>query len=447
MMKLFRVYVPASTVVLLAFETGVVISAFCLSIYLLGEVDRDLDPVDYLFDWSSLGLLSLALVSLSFIVAAYFQDLYSQVRVKSRLLLAQQLLMVAGTAFLVEALISAVAPDLYVPFRVILLGSVISIAAMFAGRLLFSAHVLPRVVGDRLLLVGDGPMLEHLAGHLEQHPESGIQVAGRIRETKPALSLVELEELMRNSQSNGIIVGTPDARLAGELLELRFLGYTIQEAAGTYAKIYNREALAGLTPTRLLYSGEFEPSTRELFFQALVDKLIAAACLVVFSPLMLVVAMLVRVSFGGTVFERRIRGGRNGEPFTLYCFRVTPAGAAGEATGQTRLGRLLTRTGLYALPQFFNVLSGKMSLVGPRPHRLEFIRELTRYIPFYPHRFKVTPGMTGWSQIQMMHAPSPPDSIVELEYDLYYIKYAAPMMNIFIILQSIKNILLWGGPQ
>jgi len=86
-----------------------------------------------------------------------------------------------------------------------------------------------------------------------------------------------------------------------------------------------------------------------------------------------------------------------------------------------------------------------MAIVGPRPQRLDFIRELTQHIPFYPHRLKVRPGMTGLAQIEMRALPPIPDSTVELEYDMYYLKYISPTMDLFIALQSIKNILLWGG--
>jgi len=438
MIRLFRVYIPASTLVLLALETAIIISALCIAVYAFG----DLDPLDYLLN--NLGMVSVALVSFSFIAGVYFQDLYSQVRVKSRLLLGQQLLLVAGSVFLVQALISAVSPDLYMPFRVILLGSLIAVVSLFAARLLFSAYVLPRVAAERLLLIGENPVLDDLNRHLDQHPELGIQVAGHIRETGPLSQPSGFEELIREYQPNGIVVGLPDARLASELLELRFLGYSIQDAAGTYAKICNREGLLALTPTRLLSSKEFEPSTRELFFQAIVDRLIAVTCLVVLLPFILLTAVLIKLFLGGSVFEKQLRAGLHGIPFQRLYFRVAPPNAQPKPL-QKRLGRLLTRTGMYAVPQFLNVLAGQMSLVGPRPHRPEFTPELTRCIPFYPHRFKVGPGMTGWSQIQMKHQAGPPDTLQELEYDLYYIKYAAPMMNIFIILQSIKNIMLWGG--
>jgi lipopolysaccharide/colanic/teichoic acid biosynthesis glycosyltransferase len=436
MIRLFRVFVPASTLALLAFEGGIVFTAFIVSIYLF----LDLDPTDYLLN--NLGLVSVALVSFSVLAGVYLQDLYSQVRVKSRLLLAQQFLMVAGITFLLQALISAVAPELFLPFRVALFGCLMSIVTMFIARLLFSLYVLPRVATERLLLIGESPLLDDIDTYLAQRPQLGIQVAGHVRQLSAPLT--NLEELASHVHSNRIVVGMPGAHLAEELLELRFSGYSIQEAAATFAKISNREGLSGLGPTRLLYAKEFEPSARDMFFQAIGNILISAIAIIVLFPLMLLIAMLVWLYLHRSVLERQIRIGKGGALFTLYRFRVAKA-ATGSMPGDTFIGRFLSRTGLYALPQFFNVLRGDVSIVGPRPQRAEFVGEATRYIPFYPHRFKVKPGMTGLAQIEMRSLFGPPDCMVELEYDMYYLKYVSPTMDLFIALQSIKNILLWGG--
>jgi FlaA1/EpsC-like NDP-sugar epimerase len=174
MIRLFRVFVPASTFGLFVFEALLILASFIFSAFLL----LDVDPADYLLNPP--GIFSVALVWLSILAGIHFQNLYSQVRVRSRLLLSQHLLMVAGFAFLLQALISAVAPDLQVPLRVMLLGSLLSIAGILAGRLLFSAYVLPMVGGERLLLIGNSTLLEDIAGHLARNPQMGIQVAGHI---------------------------------------------------------------------------------------------------------------------------------------------------------------------------------------------------------------------------------------------------------------------------
>ena len=442
MIRLFRVFVPASTLGLFVFEALLILSAFVYSAYQL----LDVDPTDYL---SSLpGAASLAMVWISILFGIHFQSLYSLIRVRSRLLLLQQLLMVAGGAFLLQALISAVAPDLQMPLRVMLLGSLLSIAGILASRLLFSAFVLPRVAGERLLLLGDSPLLGDLAGYLARNPQSGIQVAGHVGKVLSEEAGIpqpygegrtgSLEDSIQAARPSRVVVGFAgglSSRLAQELLELRFAGHAIEDAAGTYEKICNREGLSGLNAARLLYSKEFDPGTRPLFFQAVFNCLIAAVVLVLLSPLLLLIAALLRLSSREGVLERQSREGRDG-PFTLYRFRVSPG---------SRMGRVLSRTSLYALPQFIHVLRGQMSIVGPRPERPEFGRQLSRYVPFHPHRLNVRPGITGWSQIQMRHLPVPRDSMMELEYDLYYVKYFSPMLDMFVIAQAIKNLLLWGG--
>ena len=437
MIRLFRVFIPASTLGLFLFEALLIFSSFIYSAYLLLEVD----PTDY---FSSLpGLASTMLVCFSVIFGIHFQSLYSQIRVRSRLLLLQQLLMVAGVAFLLQALISAVAPDLQMPLRIMLLGSLLWIAGIFAGRLLFSAYVLPFVAVERLLLIGDSPLLRDLASHLARNPQSGIQVAGHIGgPASEGTGIAEpggtLEESIQALGPSRVVVsfeGGMSSRLAHELLELRYSGHAIEDASGTYEKICNREGLSGLNATRLLYSKEFEPGTRALFFQAIGNCLMAAVVLTLLSPLLVLIAALVRLSSREGVIDRQLREGRDG-PFTQYRFRVTSG---------TLVGRILSRTGLYALPQFIHVLRGQMSIVGPRPERPEFARELSRHIPFHPHRLNVRPGITGWSQIHMRHLRGPRDSMLELEYDLYYIKYFSPTLDIFVISQAIKSLLLWGG--
>ena len=449
MMQIFRVFIPASTLVLLFFDAVVIVCSFFLAILLLlGQT-----PEDYLLN--TFGLLSLALVTASILVGVYFQNLYSEVRSQSRLLLAQQLLMVDGVAFLLQALVSAAFPDLYMSLSVMLLGSLTAAIIMFAGRLVFSAYILPQVAHERLLLVGDSPLLVDISNYLENHSQLGIQVAGHIHRLDQedreagadpvAISGARLEKLFDSYKSKRIVVGMSDGLkpwLASELLDLRFLGYSIQEASSVYAKICNREGLSDIGPSQLLYSKEYEPGTRALFFQAMASWIIALACLLVMLPLMLLIAILVRL--GGPVLDRQRRSGRHGIPFTMYSFRV----GTKQSNGQKSLvDWLLIRTGFYGLPQLFNVLCGHMSIVGPKPHRPEFTRDLSQLIPFYPHRFKVRPGMTGWSQIETLRHPALPDIMVELEYDLYYIKFLSGTMDIFIIVQAIKNILLWGGRQ
>ncbi|MGH9202501.1 MAG: sugar transferase, partial [Vicinamibacterales bacterium] len=113
----------------------------------------------------------------------------------------------------------------------------------------------------------------------------------------------------------------------------------------------------------------------------------------------------------------------------------------------TPIGRWLRMLRLDELPQLFNVLRGNMSLVGPRPERPEFVKILSEQIPYYRQRLCVRPGITGWAQINHKYGNSVEDTIIKLEYDLYYIKHISPSLDAYIIFHTLKTILLSRGAQ
>src|SRR5579864_614013 len=242
MIRLFRVVVPTSTLILLCFETVVIIGSFIAASNLL--MNSNLltllgftEPIVYPDP------ATIAVVWVNILVGVYFQGLYTQVRVRSRLTLAQQLLLAVGLAFLMQAVISSINPDLSIPLAVMLLGCFFSMILIFAGRLLFNSSILQNISAERWLLMGESPLMDDITRYLDERPQLGIQVAAHIALPDPSRNL---EEQIQPYGSRQIVVGTTDMlnpRLATELLDLRFLGYSIQDAAGTYARICNREGL------------------------------------------------------------------------------------------------------------------------------------------------------------------------------------------------------------
>jgi lipopolysaccharide/colanic/teichoic acid biosynthesis glycosyltransferase len=111
----------------------------------------------------------------------------------------------------------------------------------------------------------------------------------------------------------------------------------------------------------------------------------------------------------------------------------------------TTVGRFLRRTRLDELPQLWNVLKGDMSLVGPRPERPEFVRQLTAQIPFYGQRHVVRPGLTGWAQVRYTYGASVEDALEKLQYDLFYIKNMSLALDAFTMLATIKTVILQRG--
>src|ERR1039458_3167507 len=172
MICLFKVFIPVGTLTLLVSEVLLITSAFIFATYAVLEVDP---TVFLLYDG---GLSRIALVVLSILLGLHFHDLYSQVYVKSGIVLMQQLCLVMGVAFLSQGLITYLNANLRMPISVMGLGSAIAVVAIFFWRILFSAFASQLVGRDRLLLVGGSPLLEDIGRYIADHPESGLEIAG-----------------------------------------------------------------------------------------------------------------------------------------------------------------------------------------------------------------------------------------------------------------------------
>ncbi|OLE97871.1 MAG: hypothetical protein AUG75_03145 [Cyanobacteria bacterium 13_1_20CM_4_61_6] len=168
-----------------------------------------------------------------------------------------------------------------------------------------------------------------------------------------------------------------------------------------------------------------------------------------------VIALLIYLDSPGPIFYSQERVGFRGKAFRIYKFRTmrpdAEAGgravwAAGKSDKRiTRVGRFLRATHLDEVPQVFNILRGDMSLIGPRPERAAFIKELEKTIPFYGHRLSVKPGLTGWAQVKYRYGRTDNDALIKLQYDLYYVKRQSFMLDLFIILKTVAEVLSLRG--
>jgi sugar transferase (PEP-CTERM system associated) len=463
MIRLFKVFIPVGTLTLLISEIVLVTSAFVLATYFSLEVD----PSVYLqYDG---GWMRIAFVVLSILIGLHFHDLYSQFVVKSRIVLIQQLCLVMGVAFLTQGFIAYLNANLRVPIRVMVVGGSIAVLAIFFWRVFFSAYALQVVGRDLLLLVGGSPLLEDIGGHLAEHPETGIGVAGYVDDRhepgavlaggKVLGSMSALTDIVRAAQPHRIVVGMFERRNrmpVSELLELRFAGHIIEEVATTYERVCGRVCLKEIRPSQLIFSGELGPRPQNLLYQRASNMFVAAIGLIVGLPFMLLTALAVRLSSPGPILYRQVRVGLGDVPFTLYKFRSMREDAeaiTGAVWAQkddprvTNVGRLIRRIRFDELPQIFNVLKGEMSVVGPRPERPEFVKALSEQIPYYRQRHCVRPGITGWAQINYKYGDTLEDTITKLEYDLYYIKNMSMALDNYIIFHTLKAMLLSRGAQ
>ncbi len=172
-------------------------------------------------------------------------------------------------------------------------------------------------------------------------------------------------------------------------------------------------------------------------------------------PLFLLVAFLIKVDSLGPVFYRQVRVGLRGRPFSIWKFRsmVQDAENAGAQWAQaddpriSRVGWWLRKTRVDEFPQLINVLRGEMSLVGPRPERPVFVQDLRKTIPYYDLRHTVRPGITGWAQVKFRYGASAEDAHMKLQYDLYYVKRLSFGIDMSVLVQTVRVMLLGEGAQ
>ena len=171
--------------------------------------------------------------------------------------------------------------------------------------------------------------------------------------------------------------------------------------------------------------------------------------LILFSPFMLITAIAILIEDGRPVVFKQLRVGKNNEPFTLIKFRSMrklktdgPKFADQEKDRILKIGKIIRPIRLDESLQFVNILKGDMSIVGPRPEQIPFVREFEQKIPFYSYRHKLKPGLTGWAQIMYQYASTLEEVEKKLSYDLYYIKNRNTLMDLRIILQTIE-VIFW----
>lgn len=276
----------------------------------------------------------------------------------------------------------------------------------------------------------------------------------------PALGAIEdLDAILAAHRPDRIVVGMSERRRrlpVEQLLHLRFSGIHIEDATATFERIFHRVSTRDLRPSQLIFSTELGPRPQSVALQAIYSWVLGAAGLLIALPVMAVVAVLVKLTSPGPVLFRQRRVGLNGAVFTVFKFRsmFNNAEARTGAVWATRddpritpLGKWLRRLRLDELPQLFNVVRGEMSIVGPRPERPEFVEILQEKIPYYAQRNCVKPGITGWAQINYKYGDTVEDSLMKFEFDLYYIKNLAVSLDLYIIFNTVKTMLLGRGAQ
>ncbi|MGB9610419.1 MAG: sugar transferase [Bryobacteraceae bacterium] len=463
MIRLFQIAIPVPLLALMGVEILLAAACYILVIPLLGEDDW---LIYLLYDGGSAQVLA-AIGAIA--LGVYFNDLYSEIRVYSRLRLVQQFCLVFGAAFLAQGMLSYLYPPLALPRWQMITGSLFGLAVLPGWRILFDIYVLRVLHRQRLLFIGHNRLVRTIARTVTERPHFAMEgigylapaplekeVPGLGRWLGPASDILAVYEKLRPER---IVVGLDERRgqmPVEALLQLRLRGVPVEDAASLYEHVMWRVPVDALRPSQLIFSGTLGPNPRKLALQRAYSFLIALVGVLLTLPLMVLIALAVRLSSPGPVIYRQRRVGQGGRVFELLKFRSmyqdaeARSGAVWATENDPRVtpvGRLLRKLRLDELPQFFNVLKGEMSIVGPRPERPEFVQVLREQIPFYDQRHTLPPGITGWAQINHKYGDTLQDTITKLEYDLYYLKHVGLSLDMYIVFNTLKVMLLSRGAQ
>ena len=457
MIRLFNVYIPVRTLVLLIGEALIVLASF-----LLGAV-YELREDSYLVLNFENGYYKILGVTVLVLLCSHWLDLYDTARLNTRGELYFRLLMVPGVMAFILAGVAWVRPDYLLGSGSSAVGLLILTVALFGWRLGFTWLVQLPILVQRVYVLGTGERAQRVVQGLRQNPELGVEIASWTGKMEGAVTrdsvAAHLMEVVHKQRVHRVIVAMPDRRGTipmTELLQLRMQGVQIEEATSWLEKIYGKIEVEDLFPSWLVFGQGFRRSAAFILIRRAVSFIISLIGLILALPLFPLIMLAIRLDSKGPVFYTQTRVGKAGHIFKVVKFRTMRQDAEAENGPQwagngdprvTRVGKFLRSSRLDEIPQLWCVLKGDMAFVGPRPERPEIIEWYCKDIPYYGVRHMVRPGLTGWAQVKYKYGSTVEDAREKLQYDLFYIKNASIGLDLLIMFETVKTVLLRRGAQ
>ena len=404
------------------------------------------------------------------LAAFYLFDLYDFLVMHDRRELVLRLVQALGLAWIALAFSFYMFPGLMLGRGISLISLPLALALMVLWRVSIHWFLGHPNFGERILIVGSGNLAVEVAREVLDRPDAGYRIAGFVGTDSELLgkSLInprviglteQLDQIVKQENIDRIVVAMGERRgqlPTNKLLQLSLAGQVnIEEGASFYERLTGRVSLNMLRPSWLIFTGRGRQAKATELSRTIVHWLVALVGAILSLPLVLVTALLIKLESRGPVFYKQERVGKNGRTFLLKKFRSMrtdaeqdgPVWASKGDARTTRVGRIIRKIRVDEIPQFWNILKGEMSFVGPRPERPHFVAQLAEEIPFYEQRHLIAPGLTGWAQIKYPYGASVEDARQKLQYDLFYIKNQSLVLDAIILFETIKIILFGRGAQ
>jgi sugar transferase (PEP-CTERM system associated) len=340
---------------------------------------------------------------------------------------------------------------------------------LVAMRVLVSNGTQIRAFSHRVLVLGTGNEAAAVDHALSSPAMRGVSVVGFYQTDSAAAPCVArerviageaLDSVIKRLRIHEIVVAVRDQRGGrvpmSDLLTCRLQGVPVTDLPAVFERVTGAVHLESLKASWLVYGRGFQQDWSRRTVKRTFDVLAAATLLLLAAPIMLLAALCVWLESGRPIIFRQERIGLGGHTFQLLKFRSmrpdaekdgVPRWAAAGDPRITRFGRFMRRSRIDELPQVFNILKGEMSFVGPRPERPFFVAQLAQQVAFYGVRHAVKPGLTGWAQVRYSYGASVEDAVRKLEYDLYYVKNHSLLLDLVILIKTVRVVILGEGAR
>jgi sugar transferase (PEP-CTERM system associated) len=456
-MQVFNRNVSVRGLTVFGFEVVLISGSMALAASLHGSLDTP-----------DAGLGKIATVTALCLLCFYYNDLYDLTVVHSNRELVVRLLQAAGAAAIVLAFAAFAAPSLILDPSTFVTALGVFVIAVLTWRVTFNHFARDPHLEERVLILGTGHTARMLAQQIGRQQDFAYRLVGfvedkedstRVRQHDILGGVSDIDRLVAERHVDRIVVGLSDRRgrlPIEQLLRAKLSGVRVEDATTTYERLTGKILIDDLKPSWLIFSDGFRASRWTRIVKRMLDLSLSIIGFIIAAPVMLLTAIAVKLDSPGPPIYSQERVGENGRIFNIYKFRSMridaeqsgrPIWATDRDPRITRVGRFIRLTRLDELPQLWNVMSGDMSFVGPRPERPFFVEQLAREIPFYMQRHAVKPGVTGWAQVKYRYGSSIEDAMEKLRYDLYYIKHLSIFFDLTIVLDTVKVILFGKGAK
>jgi sugar transferase (PEP-CTERM system associated) len=415
------------------------------------------------------GWLKITLATVVCALILYFYDLYEYTVMTNRRELMLRLVQALGIAWALLALLFYFAPPLLIGRGVSVISVPLVLALILSWRVLIHYLMGHPEIGEKILVVGTGQAARDTAEAVLERRDAGYRIVGFVTENgiKPQTKIGEttvigttedLEGIVKNEKIDRIVIAVRERRgtfPTETLLKMSLTGdVSIEECTSFFERVTGQVHIDMLRPSWLIFAGRRKDTRLGTAIREIIHRGLGLIGFVLSLPIAVLTAILIKLESKGAIFYKQERVGKNGKIIKVIKFRSmrtdaekdgVPIWATTDDDRVTRIGRIIRKIRVDEIPQFWNIIKGEMSFVGPRPERPHFVAQLAEEIPFYEHRHLVAPGLTGWAQIKYPYGASVADARQKLQYDLYYIKNQSLALDLVIVFETVKTVLFGKG--